>query len=201
MVLSVNGLYFKCFVFKKQNMLDKGFIYEHIISFVDYQGFKTLQCVNRRFYEHMDDPFYRELDPSRQEKGAWDRNKGTVTYYRNGLRLFKNFQLKVVLDGDIIHGIYQFNYYENVIIQCQFVRNKKHGLYEEFYNGGAIKLRAWYNQDKVEGEWNVYYLNGNPLLKCSYVNGVRHGPFKEFDINGVLVRDHVYQNGFLTVGT
>ncbi|WP_276167949.1 toxin-antitoxin system YwqK family antitoxin [Zobellia alginiliquefaciens] len=59
------------------------------------------------------------------------------------------------------------NYYENGQIkeEGQIVKNKKEGLWKEFYKDGTIKSTINYKEGKRHGDLLVYYDNGNLAKK------------------------------------
>lgn len=107
-----------------------------------------------------------------KEIGCWENNK------QNGL-----FQLYTD-DGILLDSGY-------------FKDGERHGLTEQYYLNGSLKIKANYNQGKKNGICENYYDNGIPYQIGEYQNGKRTGTIKQFYPDGSLQIEQEYQYGLL----
>lgn len=70
-----------------------------------------------------------------------------------------------------------------------------HGLYEEFYKGGIIKVRADYKYGFRNGRYIAWYENGKLMHDAEYQNGKQHGIHKQYDSKGNLLYKDTYEHG------
>lgn len=72
---------------------------------------------------------------------------------------------------------------------------------KEYYDNNNISSEVFIINDKMEGEYKSYYINGNLHFISNYVNGIKHGTeikyhFSE-DINGKIYKTCNYKDGEL----
>ena len=66
-------------------------------------------------------------------------------------------------------------YYENGQIKTKafFKNGELDGLYQEFYSNGKIQSRGFFKSGKLEGEFLIYFKNGKLMNKSIYNNGIK----------------------------
>ena len=66
-------------------------------------------------------------------------------------------------------------YYENGQIKTKafFKNGKLDGFYQEFYSNGKIQSRGFFKSGKLEGEFLIYFKNGKLMHKSIYNNGIK----------------------------
>ena len=106
-----------------------------------------------------------------------------------------------------------------VAVEKSYTSYGQNGLYKAYYKTGRLKIKTVFANDKINGEWTYYDLNGIIITKGIYKAGVKHGywaykslnifgryrrgvknrKWKRFDANGKKHLSH-YKNGILTGG-
>jgi len=78
------------------------------------------------------------------------------------------------------------NYFPNGQLHAKtfFVKNKKHGEYEEFNKFGKRTAIGFFENDVKEGQWHYYYEDGSKCSKLNYVNGKLNGTLENFFQDG-----------------
>ncbi len=66
------------------------------------------------------------------------------------------------------------------------IKGYKHGIHEEFYESGALKLQTQYKEGIQYGETKSFYDNGNKYREFNLINGEYVGEIKEYFRNGNL---------------
>lgn len=74
---------------------------------------------------------------------------------------------------------------------------QKVGEYVEFYESGAVKIRATYLNDRLSGKFERYRPNKTLSLRASYRLGKLHGQYVEYGETGKMARKAVYIDGKL----
>ncbi|MGH1336481.1 MAG: toxin-antitoxin system YwqK family antitoxin [Aureispira sp.] len=72
----------------------------------------------------------------------------------------------------------------------------KNGDYEEYYENGQLKHKAFYINDKVDGASKHWYENGQLKQEAFYVKGIIDGASKYWYENGQLKREAYFNKGF-----
>ncbi len=89
------------------------------------------------------------------------------------------------------------NFYSNGNVSevLNWKNDKKHGVWEQYFPGGKLKMMGYYTDDKLEDDFLVNYDNGNPYLKGYYVNDKRQGKWTFFKEDGTVEAEMEYING------
>ena len=66
------------------------------------------------------------------------------------------------------------------------IKGNKHGIHEELYENGALKLLTQYKEGIQYGETKSFYDNGNKYREFNLINGEYLGGIKEYFKNGNL---------------
>ncbi|WP_026209549.1 toxin-antitoxin system YwqK family antitoxin [Cytophaga aurantiaca] len=84
-----------------------------------------------------------------------------------------------------------FTVYYSGIALCE--RGDREGLFELYYpDTTQLKERSIYMDNKLNGSYETYYLNGQLAKKYEYSNGFGSGPFIEYDDKGFLQKKGYY---------
>lgn len=78
---------------------------------------------------------------------------------------------------------------------CYYKEDKLNGEWLEYFIDGTIKVKGYYTMDKKTGVWDRYGTNGKKMTSERYKNGVRHGWSYGFDSSGRQVGKQYYYNG------
>jgi len=76
----------------------------------------------------------------------------------------------------------------------EYSKGLKNGLSVKFYSDSTIAEKAFYKNDKKEGEWIQYYASGKVFLKSSYTGGLLNGNFEVWFENGLPEITGSYKN-------
>ena len=87
----------------------------------------------------------------------------------------------------------EFNKHAVLIAEGNYVNNKKHGVWREYYdsNGGLMIEESYLNGVK-HGRFASYHPNGQVLSEGEFQYGSREGCFKVYDENGTNIRNIVF---------
>lgn len=189
------------------------------------QGFwQKKQANGRLLYEGYfkdDKPVgeWKRYHPGGQVK-ALIEYKGDTAY----TQLFTVWRKKVA-EGNYVNqqkeGVWKL-YKNNLLVADEMYRHGlKHGTSHRYYDTGEVMEEKQWVNDKEEGNYQIFYKNGDPYMQCkmkmgmrnglflvSYENGrqeleaeyrnnLRHGAWKYFDKEGNLIYTLFYDNGQL----
>ena len=121
--------------------------------------------------------------------------------YKNGLLWnAKGYDKNNSLDFEIIEGNGTMkDYYSDTILKFNgnYKGGKKNGKVFSYYNNPNTKLEyeGEFIDDIKNGEWKIYYENGNVEFIGFFKNGLKHGQCKKFSEFGKLVFDGEYNEG------
>ena len=121
--------------------------------------------------------------------------------YKNGLLWnAKGYGKNNSLDFEIIEGNGTMkDYYSDTILKFNgnYKGGKKNGKVFSYYNNPNTKLEyeGEFIDDIKNGEWKIYYENGNVEFIGFFKNGLKHGQCKKFSEFGKLVFDGEYNEG------
>jgi len=89
------------------------------------------------------------------------------------------------------------NYYSSGDISeiIEWKNDKKSGIWEQYFKGTIPKLKANYIDNKLEGEFVVYYSNGKPYITGIYRNDLREGKWTLYSEDGTIQSVLNYQGG------
>lgn len=108
-------------------------------------------------------------------------------YYRE-LEDEKNFD-----DG--LHKKFFKNKKNQVQLELNILRGKRHGRFIEYYKSGQTQLDCNYNNGKLNGEYMTYHENGKLKYQTKYNNGVQSGETKSYYNNGNIYRSFKLSDG------
>ncbi len=107
--------------------------------------------------------------------------------------------------NDKVHGLWTF-YRDNgqKSFEINYVNGKVHGKLVEWriYGGWKDPVLDYksvvnYKNDKLDGSFEHWHLNGQKEIEGNYVNGNEHGEWKYFDEQGKLEKTSAWDNGRL----
>jgi TonB family protein len=78
--------------------------------------------------------------------------------------------------------------------ECQYKNNMLHGLYQEWYKDGQIKIRQSFNVGLPDGPMKTWRQDGTLQLDVQYSKGEKHGFFMSYYINGQMARKELYEH-------
>ena len=81
--------------------------------------------------------------------------------------------------------------------ECNYKKEKKHGLYKEWYLNGQKRKECTFKKGKKHGLYQEWYQNGQKRKECIYINWVLNGEYKEWSEEGELFCHKIYKNGEL----
>jgi antitoxin component YwqK of YwqJK toxin-antitoxin module len=110
----------------------------------------------------------------------YDRSLTASESYNKGLR--HGMMISYYINGDVSEKL-------------EWVNDKKEGMWEQYYQGGTLKMNVKYADNKLEGDFFVYDINGKPSLKGMYRNDRRQGKWTFFREDGVVEAELEYVNG------
>ena len=131
-------------------------------------------------------------------------NGHTCGFYEDGTRFFETEYVDGVASGisreydergDIIRVIeYSLG---KKIAEVTFKENKKNGWFKQYYLNGKLKLEKEYKDDILDGLSKSYYKNGNLHVKMNMKLGLLHGISEEYYENKILKTETSYKNGLV----
>lgn len=113
-------------------------------------------------------------------------------YWPNG-----QLSIRAGVLGKIYHGEYhEWNEDGSLYMKANYWHGIRVGPCETYHPNGAVNATMTFNQyGKLEGLYNIYYDNGALKTKCYFHNGKFHGPYNTYYPDGspeVIVK---YDNG------
>ena len=90
-------------------------------------------------------------------------------------------------DGGEKHGLWE-EYYASgqVRVTGNYKDGKQHGAYEGYYDEGELQFKGFFNDGEKDRVWETYYKNGQLEKKESFKNGKLDGPYETYHDNGQL---------------
>lgn len=125
----------------------------------------------------------------------YDQKKhGLWQYFENNKLIAEDMYDKGVLDGT--STIYWQNTANKQTTEVKnWSQGKKHGAWLWFYETGQLRMVAYYVNNKLEGDFTVYYANGVTLLSGVYKNDMRDGDWVYRNEDGSVQTILQYANG------
>ena len=113
-----------------------------------------------------------------------------VIYYKNNIKEIGHWK-----DGKQ-NGLFQMYTEDGILIDSGTFKNgERDGLTEQFYNDtGKLRVSANYKNGVLDGEFKVYYPNGNLQGEVTYKNGEMNGEYKEYNENKNIRLSGNYKN-------
>ena len=71
-----------------------------------------------------------------------------------------------------------------LINEEEYSKGLRNGLSVKFYSDSTVAEKAFYKNDKKEGEWIQYYASGKMFLKSTFTGGLLNGNFEVWYENG-----------------
>lgn len=88
-----------------------------------------------------------------------------------------------------------FNKHAVLIAEGNYVNNKKHGTWREYYDHtGTIMIEEDYVHGVQHGRFISYHPNGRIFSEGRFHNGMREGYFRAYDENGVNIKNLLFIN-------
>lgn len=78
---------------------------------------------------------------------------------------------------------------------CEYKNNMFHGLFQEWYEDGQIKIRQSFSEGLPDGPMKTWRQDGTLQLDVHYSRGEKHGFFMSYYSNGQIVRKELYEHG------
>jgi len=78
------------------------------------------------------------------------------------------------------------------IIEKNYINNKAQGEWKLYFRNGNIKEIGFAVDDKNHGPWKAYYIDGVLRAEGQYENNFQHGLFKFYDERGTLRAEGSY---------
>ncbi len=93
-------------------------------------------------------------------------------------------------------GIWQ-EYFENGAVKAKgkYIKNLKEGKWEFYYKNGTIEQVGKYERNRYSGLWQWYYENGNLWKEEEYYNGREEGIYIEYDEYSEIIVQGEYFDG------
>ncbi|GAB5417785.1 MAG: hypothetical protein Crog4KO_24660 [Crocinitomicaceae bacterium] len=115
---------------------------------------------------------------------------------------------KEEFSGDKLDGITYVYFVTNELAsQTPVVATKKtykdgmlHGDYVEYFVTGRTKLRGKYVNNRQDGAWEEFHLNGKRAMTLRYDDGKKHGYQIAYDESGKRLGEVFYYNGHMLEG-
>lgn len=82
-----------------------------------------------------------------------------------------------------------------VLSVSNYKEGKLDGEYMEYFEGGAVKVKGAYIQDRKSGIWESYDVGGYKMIEECFKAGLKHGWCKAFDSSGKVVGKQYYIEG------
>jgi len=94
------------------------------------------------------------------------------------------------------HGM-MLNYFNNgdVSEKLEWKNDQKSGLWEQYYQGSILKLKANYTDHKLDGDFVVYTADGNLYNTGKYRNDQREDKWTFYNADGTVQIELNYQSG------
>jgi antitoxin component YwqK of YwqJK toxin-antitoxin module len=89
----------------------------------------------------------------------------------------------------------QFNKHAVLIAEGNYVNNKKHGTWREYYDHtGTIMIEEDYVHGVQHGRFVSYHPNGQIFSEGKFHNGMREGYFRAYDEEGKNIKTLLFIN-------
>lgn len=110
--------------------------------------------------------------------------------------------------NDQLHGTtYVYFVTEDLASQTPVVATRKtykegelHGEYIEYFVTKGVKLKGKYVNNRQDGAWEEFHLNGKRAITYRYKSGKKHGYQLAYDETGKRLGEVFYYNGHLLEG-
>jgi antitoxin component YwqK of YwqJK toxin-antitoxin module len=89
------------------------------------------------------------------------------------------------------------NYYNNGDIseKLEWKNDKKTGIWEQYFPGNTLKLKANFIDNKLDGDFVVYTADGNLYSTGKYLNDQREGKWTFYNKDGTIQQELNYHAG------
>ena len=88
-----------------------------------------------------------------------------------------------------------FNRHAVLIAEGNYVNNKKHGTWREYYDHtGTLMIEEDYVHGVQHGRFIYYNPKGHVVSEGPFHNGMREGYFRAYDENGVNIKNLLFIN-------
>ena len=78
--------------------------------------------------------------------------------------------------------------------EISYLDGHMNGEYKMWYDNGQLSDHRFYLDDSLHGEWKCWYDNGQISEQCFFMDGKLHGEYKEWYCNGQISENVFYTN-------
>jgi antitoxin component YwqK of YwqJK toxin-antitoxin module len=94
------------------------------------------------------------------------------------------------------HGLWMANHHKSIRKELRyFVDGKKQGEYKVWWENGNLKLQAHFKDDEFDGLMQTWDKDGSILRQANYVAGHEEGTQKVWYVNGKIKSNYVVLKG------
>jgi len=97
--------------------------------------------------------------------------------------------------GAVINAYIYDQYGHKVSEGIVDLEGKRRGAWTDFFEGGEIRAKGSYGDNRKSGNWTFYFRNGNIEQRGGYLNGRYNGPWIWYYNTGEIWREENYFNG------
>lgn len=90
---------------------------------------------------------------------------------------------------------YQYFDHGGIAEKIMWKNNMKHGIWEQYFEDGTLRLKSNYTASKLNGDFVVYQGRNNILVKGKYKDNLPEGLWTFYNENGVVSENIKYVNG------
>lgn len=185
-------------IIKSEGYMNESLQYDGVWKFYDEEGrIKTQATFKNNVLEGERITYYQNgsrknvMDVKNEKRIGEDK-----TYYNfNQIYSSRTYDKNGVENGPSVY----YHKIGTVSHKFNIVNDKIHGLYEEFYPSGKLKLKKNFVNGLAEGEQIGYFENGEIWKKGNFVKNNPHGEWFFYHENGKLESSGMFKDG-LRVG-
>lgn len=111
----------------------------------------------------------------------------------------RNYKEQYFLDPvtKLKQGVHTTFHFDGVTVieYAEYHQGKRHGVFREFYDNGAIYSEKHYVNGTPTGPCNIWYADGCKRIVTSLLDDRIHGEYKEWDEDDILIEHAFYQSG------
>ena len=102
------------------------------------------------------------------------------------------------IDGKL-HGIVKLYNHSNTYFlekTIEYKNGERNGFYREFYKNGQLEKEEYYIDDKLDGEFKSYYIDGSLRGSGKFSKGLPIGVIRFYYENGILKNEEFFSDSF-----
>lgn len=123
---------------------------------------------------------------------------GIFTDYNTGQYVYPD-SFDADLKNQNSNGIHYFLTLEQALMYGvlleDILQENEEIIYTDYYPDGSICTRGLYKNCQKEGEWTLFFENGQVQEVSNYFNNIRHGKFVKYTDTGVVLEQGLYEYG------